>query len=52
MEKIKVGVVEDEVIIANNIINSLSQMGYETIGPALSYSQAIESFEQTKPDII
>ena len=52
MEKIKVGVVEDEVIIANNIINSLSQLGYGTIGPALSYSQAIELFEQTKPDIV
>ena len=52
MEKIKVGVVEDEIIIANNILSSLKQLGYDTIGPALSFTQAVELFEETPPDII
>ncbi|MCB9360782.1 MAG: response regulator [Flavobacteriales bacterium] len=52
MKKITVGVVEDEVIIANSIISSLEFLGYNTVGPALNYTQGLEMLANDKPDII
>ena len=49
---IKVGIVEDEMIIAQGIIKVLKEIGYETCAPAVSYTAAIEMIERDKPDIL
>jgi DNA-binding LytR/AlgR family response regulator len=51
MRKIKVLVVEDEVIIADNICSALKGLGYETLEPALSYREAMDAIQNEKPDI-
>lgn len=51
MKKLKVLVVEDEIIIADNICRTLQSLGYEVFEPVLNFSEAIESIEKEKPDI-
>lgn len=51
MAKIKVLVVEDEVLIADNICDTLSSLGYETLEPAINYSEALETLEAQQPDL-
>jgi DNA-binding LytR/AlgR family response regulator len=52
MSKIKIGVVEDEVIIADSICAVLLQLGYDTCEPAAKYSEALEMIEAEKPDLL
>lgn len=49
---IKILIVEDEVIISKDLSNMLIKMGYEVIGDALNYNEAINILEQDKPDLI
>lgn len=51
MEKLKILVVEDEIIIADNICYTLEELGYEVLEPAINYSEAIEMIESEKPDL-
>lgn len=51
MRKIKILVVEDEIIIADNICVALRALGYETLEPALSYTEAMNRIQDEKPDI-
>lgn len=51
MESEKVLVVEDEIIIADNICNTLVELGYQPLEPAMNYSEAIELIKTQKPDI-
>ena len=51
MEKVRILVVEDEVIIADDICDILSELGYETLEPVINYSEAIESIEKYNPDL-
>ena len=51
MSKIKVLVVEDEIIIADNICKSLQSIGYDVFEPALNFSEAIAIIEKKTPDI-
>lgn len=51
MRKMKVLVVEDEVIIADNICNTLESFGYDVLEPAITYKEAIERIELDQPDI-
>lgn len=51
MSKLKVLVVEDEIIIADNICNALRDLGYETLEPAINYTEALIAIEKEKPDI-
>jgi two-component system, LytTR family, response regulator LytT len=48
---IKILIVEDEVIIADNICDTLTDYGYNVLEPAISYTEAIETIEREKPDI-
>lgn len=48
----KVLIVEDEILIADNIKRFLLQKGYEVTGIAISYQEAVNLFEITKPDIV
>jgi len=51
MEKVKVLVVEDEMIIAHNIYDALEYLGYEPLEPAINYTEAMVIIEKEKPDI-
>lgn len=51
MSKLKILVVEDEVIIADNICDTLEDLGYEVTEPAINYTEALVLIEQEKPDI-
>ncbi len=51
MSKVKILVVEDEMIIADNICDALTDLGYETLEPAINYTEAIETIEAEMPDI-
>jgi DNA-binding LytR/AlgR family response regulator len=50
--KIKILVVEDENIVAKDLINTLEKLGYEVVGHANKYEKAIELAKKEKPDII
>ena len=51
MSKIKVLVVEDEIIIADNICKTLESIGYDVFEPVLNFSEAIAVIEKETPDI-
>lgn len=51
MDKVKVLVVEDEIIIADNICNVLGELGYLALEPAVNYTEAIQSIKSELPDI-
>src|SRR5919198_3115548 len=52
MSILKIGVVEDELIIARTILGTLQELGYECCGPAINYTEAMEMLEQNKPDLL
>lgn len=52
MNKLKIGVVEDEVIIADHLVEILVKLGYEVAEPAGSYGEAIQMIEDEKPDLL
>lgn len=51
MTKVKILVVEDEIIIADNICDTLNDLGYETLEPAMNYTEAVALIESETPDI-
>lgn len=51
MAKIKILVVEDEILIADNICDTLESLGYEPLEPAISYTEAIKIIDSDKPDL-
>ena len=51
MDKVKILVVEDEMIIAYNICDALQDLGYDPLEPAINYTEAIVTIEKEKPDI-
>jgi len=52
MSALKIGIVEDELVIARTILNTLNELGYSHCGPAISYTEAIEMLERDKPDLL
>jgi two-component system, LytTR family, response regulator LytT len=48
----KVLIVEDEVLIARQLIKYLNSNGHECIGHATSYEEALEQFKSIIPDIV
>jgi two-component system response regulator LytT len=50
--KIKIAVVEDEVIIADNLCAILYNLGYDVAEPASSYEEALLMIENEKPDLL
>jgi len=52
MKVIKIGIVEDELIIADTIIATLQNLGYETTEPCMTYTRALEMIEEDKPDLV
>ncbi|MBU1368519.1 MAG: response regulator [Bacteroidetes bacterium] len=51
MGKVKILVVEDEIIIADDICNILSKLGYDALDPVINYTEAIEAIEKYQPDL-
>lgn len=47
----KVGIVEDELIIAANLESALKKMGYEPLEPASNYNEALELLESGEPEL-
>lgn len=52
MSKNKVLIVEDDIVNANEIKRFLELKGYDVVDVANSYKEAIQSFEENKPDIV
>jgi DNA-binding LytR/AlgR family response regulator len=52
MATIKIGIVEDEIVIARTIENTLEELGYEYCGPADSYTDALAMIASEKPDLL
>ena len=52
MSVLKIGVVEDELVIGRTILNTLDELGYSHCGPAINYTEAIAMLEQDKPDLL
>jgi len=52
MAKIKVGIVEDDMLIADGIVHALTQLGYDSAEPAISYTDALLMIEKEQPDIL
>jgi len=52
MAILKIGVVEDELIIARTILNTLDELGYSHCGPAINYTEAMQMLEHDKPDLL
>jgi CheY-like chemotaxis protein len=49
-ERLHIAVVEDEVIIATNIVRKLNLLGYEAYPPCASFKEAAALFAAEKPD--
>lgn len=49
--KPKILIVEDEILIADTIKRYLKRMDYDVVGIAISYEEAIDILETTKPDL-
>lgn len=52
MSILKIGVVEDELVIGRTILNTLNELGYSHCGPAISYTEAMEMLEKDRPDLL
>lgn len=52
MLKIKIGVVEDEMIIAATITNTLKKLNYNVATTASNYQEAIKMIEQEQPQLL
>lgn len=49
---VRILIIEDELIIAEDMSNMLMKMGYEVIGNAMDYEEAIAILNDEKPDLI
>ena len=52
MSVLKIGIVEDELVIARTILSTLDELGYTHCGPAINYTEAMEMLNTNKPDLL
>ena len=52
MSVLKIGIVEDELVIARTILSTLNELGYSHCGPAINYTEAMEMLDNNKPDLL
>lgn len=52
MAVLKIGIVEDELVIARTILSTLDELGYLHCGPAINYTEAMELLDNNKPDLL
>ena len=48
----KIGIVEDEALVADTIQDALQDLGYDVATPAVSYARALRMIEQESPDLL
>ena len=51
-QEIKIGIVEDELLIAEKIKMILADIGYSVCEPVSNYADAIQMIQREKPDIV
>jgi DNA-binding response OmpR family regulator len=49
---LKIGIVEDDLLIAESITVALTQIGYSTTAIARSYNEALKMIQQEQPDLL
>lgn len=49
---LRILIIEDELIISQDMAQMLTKMGYEVIGDAMDFDEAIEILERETPDLI
>jgi DNA-binding LytR/AlgR family response regulator len=52
MKPLTIGVVENDLLIAESIIVTLQQIGYHTTQPARNYDEALEMIDAEAPDLL
>jgi CheY-like chemotaxis protein len=52
LKKVKIAIVEDEMIIASVIQDCLQKLNYEVVNPVMSYNEAIEMLFTEQPDLV
>ena len=52
MTVLKIGIVEDELVIARTISGTLNELGYSHCGPAINYTEAMDMLADDKPDLL
>lgn len=52
MNALKIGIVEDDLIIARSIEEMLLASGYSVAGPARRYTEAVDLLEHERPDLM
>lgn len=52
MKKLRIGIVEDEMVVADLLTDLLEDEGYEAVEPVVTYGQAIEMLETEAPDLV
>lgn len=52
MPALKIGIVEDEVVIAQNIAAALEHLGYNVLKPVYNYLDAVSMLIKHKPDLV
>ncbi|QHV99569.1 LytR/AlgR family response regulator transcription factor [Spirosoma endbachense] len=52
MSVLKIGVIEDELVIARTILSVLDELGYSYCGPAINYTEALDMLDNDKPDLV
>jgi DNA-binding NarL/FixJ family response regulator len=50
--KVRIFIVEDEIVIVRGLEEALERLGYQVCGFALSGEKAIEAIEEKKPDLV
>ena len=50
--KSKILIIEDEILIADNLQDFLEKNNFDVVGIGISYEEAVELYEQFKPDLI
>jgi DNA-binding LytR/AlgR family response regulator len=48
----RIGIVEDELLVADSMSEMLKELGYEVSKPAISYSRAIKMIEDFNPELL
>jgi DNA-binding LytR/AlgR family response regulator len=52
IKKIRIGIVEDEMIISETIALALEQLGYQIAGVVGTYKEAITMIQNARPDLV
>lgn len=48
----RIGIVEDELLVAESVSEMLEELGYEVSAPAISYSRALKMVENFNPEVL